>query len=336
MPSRITPAFTAVLTMLALCAQPVFADQVRMSNGDVITGAISKIEDGKVFIKPSYADEFSVDLPEVVSIDAEGTYDVVLDDGSEVEASFAHGDNGMQTLVVESGPIDIAIADLTLATEPEPWYERTSKAEVNLTWNDGNTDSQNTLVYLDTDLRLGDHRHHGDLTFRRDKTDDVYTKKQDLLRYSYNWLFSDPWYLGATATYERDPIKELDHRYTVGALMGRDIFNDDDRFLSISLGAGYTDEQYFTSEDSGATGLWALDYTQDLRGGDFALFHNHTLNYQFFGENNAIFKSNTGFRFDIFADIYANVSVRYDYETEPPEGTENADTTLVVGVGAKF
>jgi putative salt-induced outer membrane protein YdiY len=334
--TRIIPVAAAMLLLSALSPQSAFADQVRMSNGDIITGVISKIEDGKVFIKPPYAEEFSVDLPEVTSMEAEKTFEVVLEDGSEVEASFAHGENGMQTLVVDSGPIDIAMADLTLATEPEPYYERASKAEVNMTWNDGNTDSQSNLIYLDTALRMGEHRHQGDLTFRRDKTDDVYTKKQDLLRYNYNWLFANPWYLGATATYERDPIKELDHRYTVGVLMGRDIFNDDNRFLSISLGAGYTDEKFFTSQDSGATGLWALNYTQDFRGGNLGFFHNHTLNYQFFGENNAIFKSNTGFRYDIIGNVYSNVSIRYDYETEPPAGTENADTTLAIGLGASF
>lgn len=336
MPVRTLRITAAVLLLTTLVCSTVYADQVRMSNGDTITGEISKIEDDKVFITPSYADEFSVALPEVVSIEADQAFDVVLDDGSEAEAVFTHGQNGMQTMVVDGDAQEIVLANVTMAVEPEPWYERSSKAEVNMTLNDGNTDSQNTLIFADTAVRFGDHRHHADITFRRDKTDDEYTKKQDLLRYNYNWLFSDPWYLGATATYERDPIKELEHRYTLGALVGRDIFNEDNRFLSISLGAGYTDEEYLTSSDSGATGLWKLDYTQDLRDGDLAFFHNHTLNYQFFGENNAIFKSNTGFRYSFLGDIYANVSVRYDYETEPQGGAENSDTTLAVGLGASF
>ena len=36
------------------------------------------------------------------------------------------------------------------------------------------------------------------------------SKVQDLLRYSYNWMFNDPWFLGASASFERDPIRELD------------------------------------------------------------------------------------------------------------------------------
>jgi hypothetical protein len=35
-------------------------------------------------------------------------------------------------------------------------------------------------------------------------------------------------------------------------------------------------------------------------------------------------------------DINANVSERYDYETEPAAGAENDDSSLVFGLGAEF
>lgn len=328
----------AVLFMaVILLSGNVLADQVIMKNGDIITGNISKIEDGEVFIEPSYADEFSVKLAEVVSIDAVETFEIELEDGSNVDASFAHGAEGMQTLVVDGTPRDIPMEELTMATEPEPWYDRTSHVDVNMTWNGGNTDSRNNLIFADTSLKLGDHRHQGDLTIRRDQTDGIDTKKQDLFNYTYNWFFSDPWYMGGTLSYERDPIRELDHRYNVGLIFGRDIFNEASRFMTISLGAGWSEQEFFsTGTDSGATGLWNLQYTQDFFGDNMEFFHNHNINYQFFGDNNLIFKSNTGFRFDIISDVYTNISLRYDYETEPSLGAENDDTTLVFGVGAKF
>lgn len=328
----------AVLFVAAiLLAGPVVADQVIMKNGDIITGNISKIEDDEVFIEPSYADEFSVKLAEVVSIDADETFEIELEDGSNVDASFAHGTDGMQTLVIDGEPRDIPMEELTLATEPEPYYDRTSHVDVNMTWNGGNTDSRNNLIYADTSLKLGDHRHMGDLTIRRDQTDGIYTKKQDLFNYSYNWFFSNPWYMGGTLSYERDPIRELDHRYTAGLIFGRDVFNDANRFLTMSLGAGWSEEEYYaTGPESGATGLWNLQYTQDFVGGNMAFFHNHNINYQFFADNNLIFKSNTGFRFDVYKDVYTSISLRYDYETEPALGAENDDTTLAIGVGASF
>ena len=327
----------AVLLLSAIgFSAPAAADQLRMSNGDVISGEVSKIEGGKVFIKPAYADEFSVDLAEVVSVEADQSFTIELDDGQAAEAAFAHGEDGSQLMVVDGEQKSLQLANVSFYVEPDPWYERASKIEGNLTWNDGNTDSQNSLVFADTSIRLGDHRHYADLAFRRDKTDDVYTKKQDLFNYSYNWFFKKPWYTGITASWERDPIKDLEHRYNLGLIVGRDVFNEDGRFLTINFGGGYSEEKYGRLSEDGATALWNLRYTQDFRGGALAFFHNHNINYQLYGDDNIIFRTNTGFTFDIIEGVYANIAVRYDYETEPQQGAENDDTTLVVGVGAKF
>jgi hypothetical protein len=312
------------------------ADRLLMQNGDVITGKVSKIEDGKVFIEPSYADEFSVKLAEVVSIEAETVFEVELEDGNTVDAQFAGGADGQQALMIDGAAMSVGMQDLAAAAEPQAWYDRTSHVDVNMTWNDGNTDSKNNLIFADTRVRLGDHRHLAELTLRRDETNGETTKKQDLLSYSYNWLFNEPWYTGATASYERDPIKDLDHRYTLGVILGRDIFSDSRKFLTASIGAGYSEEQFGGIADSGATGLWNLVYEHDFRDGDLTFFHNQKLNYNFYGDNNAILKTNTGIRFDVISDVYTSISLRYDYETEPVAGAENQDTTLAVGIGATF
>ncbi|MFC1695472.1 YdiY family protein [Pseudomonadota bacterium] len=315
----------------------VSADQLVMKNGDVITGDVGKIENNKVFIKPAYGSEFSVDLAEVVSIDAEKVFEVELEDGREMSAKIAgSAAEGEQTLIVDGAQMTVGTMALTQAAQPEPWYKRTSHIDLNVTRNSGNTNSKSNLLFADTRLRMGDHRHLAELTIARDKTNDVTTKKQDLFRYSYNWLVNDPWYLGATASYERDPIKDLDHRYMVGALLGRDLIKDSRKFLTASIGMGYSDEKLAGISDSGATGLWNLIYEHDFRDGSIAFFHNQNLNYQFYGDNNMILKTNTGFRFDIVSDVYASISYRYDYESEPAAGTEDYDSTLAIGIGAAF
>ena len=326
----------SVLTAVVLSA-PAFGDQLKMKNGDVITGEVKKIEDGELFIEPTYGSEFSVELAEISSVEADRAFEIELETGEEIEATFAGGENGAQTVIVDGSPVTVAMTDFAEATEPEDWYDRVSHVDVNITESSGNTDSSNWLLFADTALKLGDHRHLGELTFTREKIDGVYTKKQDLFRYGYNWLFSGPWYLGGLLTYERDPIKELDHRYTTGVTLGRDIFDDSDTFLTMSVGAGWSEEEFFGQpKESGGIALWNLRYTQDFRDGDIGLFHNHNIGYQLYGNENMIFKSTTGVQFDLIEDVYAKISLRYDYETEPAEGAQNEDTTLAIGIGAEF
>ena len=288
----------------------LLADQLKMNNGDVITGEVKKVENNKVFIKPAYASEFSVDLAEVVSIEAEKVFEVELEDGREVSAQFAGSANeGEQTLIVDGAQMNVGTMALTQAAEPEPWYARTSHVDLNLAWNNGNTDSKNNLLFADTRLRFGEHRHLAELTIARDQTNGIDTKKQDLFNYQYNWLFNKPWYLGGTASYERDPIKDLSHRYMVGVLIGRDIIKDSSKFLTASLGVGYSKQKQSGLTDSGATGLWNLIYEHDFKGGAIAFFHHHDLNYQFYGDNNLILKTDTGFRFDIIGSLYSTHSI---------------------------
>ena len=325
-----------LLLGLYLMPGTTLADQLIMKNGDIITGNITKIEDDEVYIEPSYAGEYSVDLKEVVSIEAAHAFEIELADGSKINAQFGGASDDGQILVVDGAAKTVGMMDLATAAEPEDYYNRTSHVDVNATFNEGNTDSQNAMIFADTRLKLGDHRHLAELTFRRDETEGISTKKQDLFSYQYNWLFNEPWYVGATATYERDPIRDLSHRYTLGALAGRDLMDDSRRFLSFSVGAGYSDEQIGGVADSGAVGIWTLIYEHDFRAGDISFFHNNNLTYQFYGNNNAILKTNTGFQFDIISDIYTKISLRYDYETEPATDASKDDITLAIGVGAKF
>jgi hypothetical protein len=237
-PIRRTVVACLVFTVLSFPGMAQ-ADRLVMKNGDVITGDVGKVEDNKVFIKPAYASEFSVDLAEVVSIEAEKIYEVELEDGSEVNARFAGvTEDGKQSLIVDDAEMNVGLTELEMAALPLAYYERVSRVDFNMTWNDGNTNNRSNLLFADTRIRLGTQRHVAELTIARDETDDVSTKKQDLARYSYNWLFNEPWYVGGTASYERDPIRDLSYRYTLGALVGRDIFKDSRKFLNLSVGVG--------------------------------------------------------------------------------------------------
>jgi hypothetical protein len=314
-----------------------FADQLVMKNGDVITGEVKKVEDNKIFIAPAYASEFSVDLAEVVSIEAEKVYEVELEDGTEVNAQFAGAtDDGQQTLIVDDAEVNVSVAQVAVAAPPQAYYERVSHVDLNMTWNDGNTNDKTNLLFADTQLRLGDHRHLAELTIARDETNDISTKEQDLLRYTYNWLFNEPWFLGMVASYERDPIKDLSYRFTMGPLVGRDIFNDSRKFLTFGIGLGYSAQKLGGESDGGAASLWHLTYEHKFREGALAFFHNQNMSYQFYGENNLIVRTKTGFRFDILKNLYTSVAYQWDYETEPAPNTKDFDTTLAIGLGAKF
>ena len=231
----------------------------------------------------------------------------------------------------------ILLTDLYELDEIEDYFDWESHIDFNAAINKGNTDSVNTKLYADTNLKLGDHRHIADLTFVREEQDHVTTRDQDLFRYNYNWLFSEPWFFGALLSAERDPIKDLDMRLILAALIGRDFLNTPDTILSGQLGLGYlTEEDTLGETQQSSVGIWTLRYRQDLFTDDLELFHDHSINIYLTGRNNTVIKTSTGARYEITDLLYANISIDYDYESDPAGTAENDDLSLVLGLGVEF
>ncbi len=331
---------TAVL-LIGLCSLTLVngawaEDRLVMQNGDIITGKISKLIKDEVYIDPAYADEFAVSVADVATIETDETFEVALEDDRRVDARLARGSSGVQLLLIDGEEEATSLDAIGEAVMPQEYYSRTSRIDWGLVSNSGNTETDNNLLYGETLFKVGDHRHNLDLTLRRDETDGVKTKEQDLFNYRYGWMFDDPWFVGGSFTYERDPIRELEYRYVAGANVGREIFNDGVKFMSFSVGVGYSEEEIADVTESGAVGLWAFTYNHNLFSGELEFHHTDSLTQQAYGANNTIFKSVTGFRTEFFRGISAGVSYRYDYETEPAPGASNDDTTLSIGIGAAF
>ncbi len=326
------------LALVAL-AQPAAADPglVVLKNGDRITGDIAKIWDGEIYIEPEYADEFAVDMDAVAWIQSEADFEVMLTDGTEFTASLRGQDaDGNQLLVIDGTERALPLATLEELNEIEDYREWDSRADVAAAVNKGNTDSQNLRVGLGTDLKLGDHRHGLDLTFIREEQDGVSTKEQDLYQYNYNWLFSDPWFLGALGSYEKDPIRLLDYRYILGSGLGRDIWANAGRTWNVQAGIGYQQEKIDGQKEDNTIGYWIMRFAYDFLAGDLEFYHTDSAYTNLSGRNNTVLKTKTGFRYDIIDDVYANFEVAYDYETDPGETAEKDDLAVLLGIGAEF
>ncbi len=106
--------------------------------------------------------------------------------------------------------------------------------------------------------------------------------------------------------------------------------------LSVQLGAGaQTEEIGLVTTESGVL-TWSLCYRQDFFSDDLELYHNDTITYSVSDRINTSYKTTTGLRYEITDLLYANLSVDFDYETDPVDFAENEDVALSVGLGLEF
>lgn len=328
-----------MLALLAgvVCTEQAWADVIVMLNGDRITGDISRFWGDEITIEPEYADEFNVDTDMVAYVESESDFEITLEDGREVTAQFRGADGESNQVVVYDGEtFRVPITQFEQVEEPDEYFDWESNIDWSSTFNSGNTDSENKRLTADATVNIGDHRNIFTLTLADEKIQEERTKNQDLFTYSYNWLFGERWFFGAVGNYERDPIRDLESRASVGAGLGRDIWDFHDRTMNFELGLGEQREVIGGVKENNSIAYWIFRFEYDLANPDLQFFHNHRITDYISGRDNTFVKSSTGVRYEITDLLYLTVSLNADYESEPALGREKQDTSLAFGAGFEF
>jgi putative salt-induced outer membrane protein YdiY len=322
---------------ILLLYQAANADVLVLKNGDRITGEIKRIWDSEITIEPEYSDEFKVDVTAVDHIESDREFEIELEDGTSLVAKLDGADSdGNQLVTAGEETIAVSLAELFELDEPEDDFDWESNVEFSAAFSSGNTDSSNTKLRADTTVKFPDHRHIGGIRLFHEDLAGVTTKEQDLFKYNYNWLFRDPWFFSVQLSFERDPIIELEERVILSAGIGRDIWNTPRQELSLQLGAGAQTEEIGPVSTDSAVLTWSLRYRQDFFSDDLELYHNHSITSNIGGRANTSYITTTGLRYEITDLLYANLSVDFDYETDPVDVAENEDVALLVGLGLEF
>jgi hypothetical protein len=103
------------------------------------------------------------------------------------------------------------------------------------------------------------------------------------------------------------------------------------------LGVGVRDEEIGTLSETSSVVTWVLRYSQDFFSDDLTVFHNHSIIPTLNGRTNTSYRTSTGLRYEITDLLYANISLDYDYETEPVDvATDSEDLVLLFGLGLEF
>ena len=130
-------------TLLILCPGAL-ADEVTMANGDVITGEILTLKEGKLTIKTPYNEALEVAWGSIKKIQSETPVEVVLSDDTRLQGPLQMGEDGVLQVVTESaGPIAVGemalITDINPPVVPAVTYE--GNLDAGVSYLTGNTDT---------------------------------------------------------------------------------------------------------------------------------------------------------------------------------------------------
>ena len=317
------------------------ADEVRLKNGDKITGQVVRMEADQLILKTTYAGEITITWQEVAVVRTDASVKVVLKDETALEGTTVAIEDGKMKLDTGKleAPSTFSLADVK-AINPEPvkTVKITTRANVSVTNERGNTNSDN--YYFDGNFLARTNKNRyvigGELT--NEKADGITTSQNWLGYGNYSHFLSEKWYLYADTLFEHDEFKDLNLRSTLGAGVGYQFFETPLLNLSLAAGPAMVDENFDVAEDNDySAGQWTINYNQYFFDKFVQFFHVNTGYVSLEDANDWFLKTRTGLRFPLYKGLTATLQYNFDWDNQPsPAAETEEDTKFIFLLGYEF
>lgn len=338
----------------SLTADPTTQATIRLTDGSVIKGAVSGIRDDALQVKAAFADELSIDVDLVESLQWMQETELLMDDDRVVVVPGLKVEGGK----LEIGDQQVALVDIDVMN-PDTWeigrgYHWDGDTSAAFAYNRGNTRTDELDVVLNTTLTSVRDRYTFNAKFEQDDaynlievTEGGETVQQwDKNATADNWKVLGKYdyfiedsrnYVGANASVEADALAGIDLRTYVGPYFGRKLIEGDDLKLDGELGfaAVSTDyEETLGQEDTDYIGLnWNFTGESNLLGGDSRLYLRHVGIVDVEDANQLILKTTAGLAFPLLYGLEAAAEVTVDYDGTAADDREEVDEVYKLRIG---
>lgn len=329
----------SVVILCLFFSQVLFADTIKLKNGDVLTGVVVKKETDKVVLKTTYAGEIKITWSEVDTIDTKEPVKLMLVDGSILEGKVQQTAPGNIKIInfVENTNTNLSLNELAYIN-PSPDISGEGivwKGHANLGGAITQGNAETTVLRFDAETIARSKKNRGTLGgyFNRaenNKEDTVFNSKG---YFQLDHFLSKQWYVYANGSLENDRFRDITLRSTAGVGSGYQVYESPERNLSIEAGLNYIDTDFDLAEDEQYySGRWALKYDQ-LIFQSVKFFHQHEVLFSLEEIANTLVFTKTGLRVPIAENLNASTQLNIDYAGQPAEGRERLDKTLLFSLG---
>ncbi len=248
--------------------------------------------------------------------------------------------------------LSAAVADEVKVADVEAQYTAKSTVEasdelkqsINLGFSNttGNTDTLNlngkyimaftTVGYGNEALRVGFDASAFVTENNSVKDNEEFTANLGLEQY-----ITDGWLGYASVNWLRNEFRNFDNMFSVGAGVGKELFNDGQHSFKVKLGVAYNIEQYSNNQPEHTyTSLNEyLEYNNKLNDVSSLYVKVGSLqNFDDFGDYQVL--AVAGLNFAVAENLSVSIEEEVRYDKIPPIGFKTTDTKTIVRVGYNF
>jgi putative salt-induced outer membrane protein len=341
----------ALLSVFGLTSL-LFADQVVLSNGDRLTGSITKSDGKTLVIKTDLAGEVTIQWTAVQSLTSAAPLQVATQAGKTVVGAVTTTDGTLAVNTTQSGTVEVAKADVTALRndQEQAAYEKSLHPTLLQGWNGGanigfaltggNSETKNLALAFTADRKTS----HDEIALYANTiyaTNDAAgavpsvtaNATQGGARYDRN--LTKVLFGFGSADFQTDALQNLNLRSVLGGGLGFHAINTSRTTLDFLAGLNYTKESYVGMDRNFAALTLGEELTHKL-GASTVLaeklyfFPDLSDTSQYRGTFNlgTITKISKWLGWqNAFGDIYV---------TNPPMGKKQNDVQLTTGINVAF
>jgi putative salt-induced outer membrane protein YdiY len=313
-------------------------DEVKMHNGDRISGTILGMEAEVLTIKTSYAGELTIEQEAIAAVKTDSSVELMLSDDTSTTGIIFTSEEGKLGIRREDGAEVLTFGlEEVEAINAGPPVRLTCRINVGADVTKGNTETEN--YHLDGELMARTRKQRYSLWAEYDQAyeSDVKSEDKSFWRGSYDYFIAEQWFLWLDASFEADEFKDLTLRSAGGVGPGYQLFETSLKNLSAEAGLGYINEEYEGDDDQDyAISRCAVNYDQWFLDKTIQLFHRDEVFLSLEDTGDYIIRTRTGLRLRLVKGINATFQYNWEYDNAVPPDEEETDQRYLVTVGYEY
>ena len=316
----------------ALCGE------VRLKNGDRLTGRLVRFEGGKLTLATDYTGDIHLDWVQVDCFSTEGVHTFRFSDNTVLRGIAECPQQGaIRVRDPETGSArTLTLADLE-AINPPPQVRYKGNLTAGGSASSGNTESQAYYGAGRLEVRSKAHRLTLSAKGNYAESDDATTAQNASGTGKYDYFLTEHVFAYAQALLEQDELQDLNLRAAAGAGLGYQFFDTERLSLYAEAGASHVDEDYEDAEDrSYASGRWSVGLQWQILPDRVRFFHLQEGYVSLEDTEDFYIRTEQGFQLPLIDHFFCNIQVDYDYKNRPAPDKEKEDLRYLIGLGYSF
>ena len=315
-------------------ALPARADEVRLKNGDRITGVTTSLAAGTLSFKAAGGD-LKVAWADVTSLAIEQPMLVTVGTAPPTSALFAAADANGRVTLVPGGPV--ALADIVALSRPQPVWVITGGGGAGIVETAGNTQVNNVRLSGDVVAKGAADRYTLSAIATHANDRGVETARNWSMTGKYDRFLTARLFANANANFTNDRFRDIDLRSALGAGLGYQIIETARTTLTADAGLAWVKENFKSIADDSYTAAHESAGLQvQVLPGRVQAFHQHDGYFGVTGDNKMFIRTQNGVRVGLAAGFVTTIQEDIDYDRRPSPGRRQTDRTFSLTLGYRF